>query len=1481
MAIPNTAIFTTPTPAPQLPKSLLGISENAQIVALVTGFLGGLVETNTLQWIFSFLKPGVQSATLSDAIKECVRKSLIEQRYGNSALFCLERYQSEFALACVNHPIFFKLKSLILTDLIAPYSEQFYPEEYQASALQELRWATYSGDARLFAPSVDAYLKRYGFKQRTQGLFETLSSLSATTFVSRPHIDLITKAPPEWRNLLLLAAVKHCIANIGVATGATEPLLPIVLATAAAHATDEGRFAPLLAANIAYAEILQGNFAAADTRLAHALSQKKIDKVALAELKIASALSTVLQNKNEAPADASVLTGAAGPTYDDIAASQHWTLPLFCHAFCLNNHGTPFSADQIIGPRAEQFEKVPYPPYFNAPSYLLNRVTKRAMGVDVEAATSSAKKPSGMNNKELELLLDKAANDSLTSRLAAVIHGLWFKNYGIFGNSLTATASNVQRYAAANELKFLEDCASGSLYYPTQPPQVCTAAATFIKTNAQGELWEAKIRALRAISTAALEEATAGESELSVEEKTERITWIVESLTPPSADGSTDWYLKSAPSVTPMLQRLGKRNGWLKPTPIRVDTLGSDSVDKARSSCDLEPLRYVQPERQYYEFGSVRLPSEALPLLHDHPNVFLNSNLNHRLIIAAREIEVRVEDQQEQIQITIVPPPSAPIAATTISGSAMILKVCDGKKLEITQISPQHRKLLGLFPATGVLSFPLSAREEILQIIKGVAKIAVVHADSQNVDQSVPVDKRIVVHLTPLLTGFVVTLSVTPLGSDEQRFPPGSGPQHVATTVAGVMVGTTRDLDHEMALAERIINEANLRQAEHTAQWQWSITEIESALSLLAVLQELGDEIRVVRSSDEGLNLRTTYTSAHLHLRVEKDNQWLALDGEVKSGEEGDAAISLAVLNALRKRSGGRFIEIAGGGFAALSHDLLKRLQLFDQIGKEVNESKKGTLLIPMQASHLLDGAVEGIANLIEDKTWLAHKKKIAKLSSADFAPPVNLAIKLRPYQTEGVCWLLRCAALNAGALLADDMGLGKTVQTLAVLQARGGLGPALVVAPLSVVDVWQREAALFAPDLKLHTFSGLTVDKSNVDSDLLQQRQELLTQLKAGDVLVLSYGLLGQESTAELLCHVQFATAVLDEAQAIKNPLTNRARAAFHINSQFRIALSGTPIENRLLELWSIFQYLNPGLLLGAKDFHRRFAYPIEKEGHQETYALLKEIVAPYLLRRRKGDVLKELPPRVELTLVATPEKDEADLYRALQVELIKEVEKSAEGEDTGLRAKSNKKLDLFSVLTAITKLRRAACHPQLAKIPWQKPSAKMELCAEKLDEVLANGHKVLVFSQFVDHLKLFGEVLVQRGIGYFYLDGQTPARARKDSVERFQAGENDVFLISLKAGGTGLTLTAADYVFHLDPWWNPAVEDQASDRAHRMGQKRTVTVCRFVTAGTIEEKILKLHEEKRDLADTLLADADFASNVAVEDLLNLMRGGVVSLHG
>ena len=531
-------------------------------------------------------------------------------------------------------------------------------------------------------------------------------------------------------------------------------------------------------------------------------------------------------------------------------------------------------------------------------------------------------------------------------------------------------------------------------------------------------------------------------------------------------------------------------------------------------------------------------------------------------------------------------------------------------------------------------------------------------------------------------------------------------------------------------------------------------------------------------------------------------------------------------------RAGESLVALDGGGFAPLPADWLARFgqRLADLMAARESAGELPRCMIPELAELCEEleqpapPAFEGLRRLLADSQQLPAA-----------ALPEDLAAELRGYQRHGIDWLCALRDAGLGTLLADDMGLGKTLQALCALRGR-----TLVVAPTSVLHNWAQEIERFRPALQAALYHG---PGRALDAE--------------AQVTLTTYAILRLD--AERLCAEDWDTVILDEAQTIKNPDSQVARAAYKLRASFRMALTGTPVQNRLDELWSQLHFTNRGLLGGRRDFDERSARPIAA-GDAAATERLRARIRPFILRRLKREVAPELPPRTDVVLHAVLEEEDQQLYQALR---------AATREDVVRRLQAGG--SVLAALEALLRLRQAACHRALVPGQEAQTSPKLELLLEMLDEVLAEGHKALVFSQWTSFLDLIEPHLASAHVRFGRLDGSTRDRARVVSEFQDAAGP-PVLLVSLTAGGLGLNLTAADHVFILDPWWNPAVEDQAADRAHRIGQERPVMVYRLVARDTVEERILALQAKKRELSEAALGAAERASPVTREDLLELL---------
>jgi superfamily II DNA or RNA helicase len=568
---------------------------------------------------------------------------------------------------------------------------------------------------------------------------------------------------------------------------------------------------------------------------------------------------------------------------------------------------------------------------------------------------------------------------------------------------------------------------------------------------------------------------------------------------------------------------------------------------------------------------------------------------------------------------------------------------------------------------------------------------------------------------------------------------------------------------------------------------------------------------------------------------------WFELDGGI---EYGDHKVTLPELLAAARR-GESMIELGDGSMGMLPEEWFKKYGMLANIAILGDDGLRFTSAQASILSALLDAQPE----IQVDAAFEKIRQNLRQFDGVvAIDSPLGFHGELRPYQRDGLGWLDYLQRFGFGGILADDMGLGKTIQVLAFLQRRRahrqGKGPSLAVVPRSLVFNWIQEATKFTPRLRILDYTG-------------PNRHVLRGNFGEYDLIITTYGTV-RTDIAELT-HFQFDYAILDEAQAIKNADSQSAKAARLLRSQFKLAVSGTPIENHLGELWSIFEFLNPGMLGSDTVFKKYVGTSANLEETDRT--LLAKVLRPFILRRTKQQVVEDLPEKTEQTLYCNMEAEQTRCYD----ELRKHYRDALLCKDTLELSRSK-----IEILEALLRLRQAACHPGLINPELvSSSSAKLEMLLPSITEVVEEGHKVLVFSQFTSLLAIVRERLDQEKITYEYLDGRTRNRAAR--VERFQTDPNcPVFLISLKAGGLGLNLTAAEYVYLLDPWWNPAVEAQAIDRSHRIGQTQHVFAYRLICRGTVEEKILELQRKKRDLADAIL-NADGRSvveNLSREDI-------------
>jgi SNF2 family DNA or RNA helicase len=850
---------------------------------------------------------------------------------------------------------------------------------------------------------------------------------------------------------------------------------------------------------------------------------------------------------------------------------------------------------------------------------------------------------------------------------------------------------------------------------------------------------------------------------------------------------------------------------------------------------DAKPTYYSYWDREVYKVDV----NHALFLLAGHPLVFEDDKKRIPLVVEAKEAQLLVEhDEEENLFVRFDPPGLKPGYSVRRPGPG---------RVDVFHLSEEQYAIAKRIPEAG-MTIPAFAADRLDNVLPRQKSTITVQSSTDWKDADLPKKEGSALpcfHLVPQGEGgHRVETYIKPLLGQPYYFRPGEGLSHglKANEEEGRFV-LVRNLKAETKAVKDCLADCPQLKTDKIGEFDFLLADDQATLEVIAELRQLTEADRATVEYPKGqrLKLGNTVDDEKLQVSVSSGRDWFQVDAALQLDEERVVDFEV-ILDGLRNDN--KFIRVGEDEYLTITDQLRERLKKMDGLLQD-NRGKKE--LSPFAADAFSE-AMEGLQQLELDTAWQDNLKRMT--AARQFVPPPppgEFTAELRHYQLEGYEWLLRLASWGVGACLADDMGLGKTIQALAVLCQRAEGGAQLVIAPASVIRNWRTETERFAPTLNPRLIPSAA------------EAEGLLATAEPNDLFLVSFGLITY--IGELLQATNFQTLVVDEAQAIKNATTKRARIVRDMNAEFKIATTGTPIENNLAELWSLFRLLNPGLFGSYARFRQQYETPIVKYENKDRAEQLRRIVRPFILRRRKDEVLKELPPKTEIVRTVDPSPEEKALYEALRRTALREIDTA----DAQRRR--------FLVLQHLTKLRQAACHPKLLRANSKVASTKLEAVGETIQEIIDGGHKALVFSQFVKHLKLVEKWVKDQGIEYQYLDGSTPGKKRQERVEAFQNGEGELFLISLKAGGTGLNLTAADYVLHLDPWWNPAAEDQASDRAHRIGQQRAVTVYRFVTAGTIEEQILELHATKRDLADQLLSGTDKAGSLGVDEVVDLLR--------
>ena len=882
-------------------------------------------------------------------------------------------------------------------------------------------------------------------------------------------------------------------------------------------------------------------------------------------------------------------------------------------------------------------------------------------------------------------------------------------------------------------------------------------------------------------------------------------------------ESTLEAFLKSSreqwTAIDQQLAELIKQERWQTPTLELADALkilaGSDQVTFDREPCELEtrPLEIIVQEVA----GGLRLSTSATDMMSAQPE-----GSTAFFADASRGVLIVLQEQGR---------------AVYFSGPPHSSDICNHLRKQADII-------------------PLDKQPALLKALEPLRSCMAVRLPESIAGQDVSYHGQMTLVLQLRRSG-MLDASIQVRDRNQMLQSPGEGLARIHEIVDEKPVQYVRNLADEVQRTRELATELKLKRGVPISRCGWRISDADDVSNLLSdagAVVERGELVVLwQKDSVSRFDVIGRLTANNVRVTVSRQRDWFGLTGTCKIGEQEIPLKDL--LAGMHGRPTNGLMEIAPGKWAAVAEELRYALRRLADVSLE----SRGKLQLDASAIPVVAALEAAQIQVASDKHWDKCLKRLREATDTVYDPPAGLNAQLRDYQLEGFRWLCRLSHWGIGGILADDMGLGKTVQALAMLLTRIESGPTLVIAPTSLGFNWQRECERFTPSLTPIVFRDI-------------DRMDLKNHVGDGDVVICSYGLALRE--AELLKDIKWGTLILDEAQNIKNSNSKTAAQIRTLQADWKIALTGTPMENHLGELWSIFHTVAPGVLGSWEQFRKRFAAPIEKDRNSDRREALAHVIAPFILRRSKAEVLKDLPERTETNLMVDLSAEERKRYDQMRLAAVSELDQI--GDDSLSHDQR------FKVLQMLTRMRQLSCHIGLVDDKWKGSSAKLDVLMEQLAQLKERGNRPLIFSQFTSHLALIREACDKAGITYQYLDGQTTPAQRQQRVEAFQNGESDAFLISLKAGGTGLNLTAADYVIHMDPWWNPAVEDQATDRAHRIGQTRPVMVYRIIARGTIEEQILKMHDEKRDLVDGVLSGADAAAKLSTRELADLIRLGV-----
>ncbi len=747
-------------------------------------------------------------------------------------------------------------------------------------------------------------------------------------------------------------------------------------------------------------------------------------------------------------------------------------------------------------------------------------------------------------------------------------------------------------------------------------------------------------------------------------------------------------------------------------------------------------------------------------------------------------------------------------------------------------------------------TFPASAAPSLKKMIESLKGIIEVRENilSDIEKKAFESEGRIVIRIEPEAKNrfYDITLLAVGLLNGTARFTPTVGEEYVYDMDED---GCTHCVHRNMAMEERnyqgIVDYAEQFGIEFSGYNTFSIEEERILLNFLAFIHRNPTQYMVEWPNGQKLKFKGILTNKDITVDVKSDNEWFSVEGKAMVG------VDVLGLDELIAACCNQVYE----GFVRIGEN--EYLQITDTLRRHIAELDAMMTLSEHKQKRIPKYLIGALANTLEqmnhtvDSGYKEFREKMKEVYQQEVPIPQGINALLRPYQEEGFRWMARLDGWGAGACLADDMGLGKTLQAITFLAYKAEKGPSLVLAPKSVIPNWVRELGKFAPSLHVFVLN----DVSN--------REQAIQEVSAHSVVLCTYGVLTTE--AERLAGKQWNVVCLDEAHQIKNRMTMASHAAMELKAGSRIILTGTPIQNHVGELWNLMQFLNPGMLGRWNTFRDNF---INTELDEEHRSILKEMTQPFILRRTKQQVLTDLPEKMENTYYVTMNEDEYKVYETMRQRVELKFKKSKT-----MKEKQLAKTFDISYFEELMKLRLASCDMHLINDKWMTQSSKITALMEVLETLMAvDENNILLFSQFTSFLSLIRKELDERGWEYHYLDGQTPMEKRETMVEEFQDGEKRLFLSSLKAGGLGINLTKANYVILMDPWWNPAIENQATDRAHRIGQKRCVSVIRFISQHTIEEKIIRLHEKKQSISNEVLDGTENSGKLTYDDILDMV---------